>query len=385
MIAAVETLGETVGIAEACRVLSVPRSSVYRARRAPRSSSAPRPRPEQALSAAEQAQIRQVLNSERFCDCTPRTVYATLLDEGVYYCHWRTMYRILAAHAEVQERRPQRRHPRRAQPNLCARAPNQVWSWDITYLPGPDCFYYLYTIIDIYSRYVPGWMIAIREAGKLAEKLIADTCAKQAVPAQQLTLHSDRGSAMRSKVVHELLQKLGVAQSYSRPGTPTDNPYSEAQFKTLKYGPTYPGHFASLAAAQEWAHAFFYCYNEEHYHTGLALLTPATVHHGQAEQVQAQRQQVLDAAYAAHPERFARGRPTPAALPKEVWINQPQSKQETITMAAESVPSEPQAATQPEPAQDANEPLDIMKQTPFSADEMNMLHLKFELELCQSP
>jgi len=340
MIEAAEALGEEVGVSEACRVLGVPRSSLYRARKSKKDST-PRPTPERALSAEEQAEVRDVLNSERFCDSSPREAYATLLDEGVYYCHWRTMYRILEEHREVCERRRQRSHPKRVKPELRAREPNQVWSWDITQLRGPGKqFYYLYTIIDIFSRYVPGWMMAKRELGELAEKLIAETCDKQEIERDQLILHSDRGSAMRSKTVNELLQELGVAKSHSRPYTPTDNPYSESQFKTMKYQPDYPDEFKGFTHAREWARAFFQWYNEQHHHTGLALMTPATVHYGRAESVQKQRQQVLDEAYAAHPERFVRGRPTLPQLPEEVWINQPNKEKDETTSPAEPANSD---------------------------------------------
>ena len=200
MIEAAEALGDDLGVREACRVLGVPRSSVYRARK-PKAKPTSRPTPERALSAEEKAKVRNVLNGERFCDSSPREVYATLLDEGVYYCHWRTMYRILEEHNEVCERRRERRHPKRVKPELRAWGPNQVWSWDITQLRGPDRFYYLYTIIDIFSRYVPGWMMAKRESGELAERLIAETCAKQGIERECLILHSDRGSARRSKTV----------------------------------------------------------------------------------------------------------------------------------------------------------------------------------------
>jgi len=230
MIEAVEALGEDVGVSQACCVLSVPRSSVYRGR-LPKAEPATRSTPERALSDEEKAEVRKVLNSERFCDSSPRQVYATLLDEdNVYFCHWRTMYRVLEEHDEVQERRRQRRHAKRVKPELRATGPNQVWSWDITQLKGPGCFYYLYTIIDVYSRYLVGWMIATRESGELAKKLIEETCAKQGIEKDQLILHSDRGSAMRSKTVKDLLKTLGVEKSHSRPYTPTDNPYSESQF-----------------------------------------------------------------------------------------------------------------------------------------------------------
>lgn len=325
MITAAEALGKQVGGGEACRVLNVPRSSLYRARQ-PQPEPKPRPTPPRALSAAEKAQVRAMANSERFCDCAPRTIYATLLDEGVYVCDWRTLYRILEEHDEVHERRPQRRPVKRVKPQLRATQPNQVWSWDITQLKGPRRCYYLYTIIDVYSRYIVGWMIANRERGELAEQLIAATCRAEAIERDTLILHSDRGSAMRSQPVSELLKKLGVTKSHSRPYTPTDNPYSEAQFKTMKYRPDYPARFAGIEQARAWTRTFVHWYNREHYHSGLALLTPATVHNGEVEAVLAQRQQVLDAAYAQHPERFVQGRPTAARPPQEVWINQPEQE-----------------------------------------------------------
>jgi putative transposase len=281
------------------------------------------------LSAAEKAEVRAVLNSERFWDAAPREVYATLLDEGEYLCHWRTMYHILEEHDEVHERRNRRCHPVSVKPELRATGPNQLWSWDITQLRGPQgVYYYLYVILDVFSRFVPGWMIAERELAGLAEQLIAETCAKQGIPRDQLVLHSDRGSAMRSKTVAQLLIHLGVAKSHSRPYTPTDNPYSESQFKTMKYRPEYPERFNDREEARIWARGFFHWYNHEHHHSGLALMTPATVHFGQVETVYQQRQQVLAAAYAAHPERFVRGQPTPALLPKEVWINKPKHQDE---------------------------------------------------------
>jgi putative transposase len=280
MIETAEALGEDVGVSQACRTLGVPRSSVYQARR-PKVEPAPRPTPDRALSDEEKAKIRAVLNSERFCDSPPRQVYATLLDEdGFYLCHWRTMYRVLEEHGEVWERRRQRRHRKRVKPELRATGPNQVWSWDITMLKGPGSFYYLYTIIDVFSRYLVGWMIATQESGELAEKLIGETCAKQGIEKDQLILHSDRGSAMRSKTVNDLLKALGVEKSQSRPYTPTDNPYSESQFKTMKYRPDYPEEFSGITQAQGWTRAFVDWYNNEHHHTGLALMTPATVHYG---------------------------------------------------------------------------------------------------------
>jgi putative transposase len=326
MIAAAEELGERVGVSKACRVLTVPRSRLYRERR-PKRPPAPRPTPKRALSQEEKVEVHQTLNSERFQDCPPREVYATLLDEGIYLCDWRTMYRILGEYGEVQERRNQLQHPVYSKPELLATAPNQVWSWDITKLRGPFTWicYYLYVILDIYSRYVVGWMIADCESGDLAKELILATCAKEGITADQLTLHADRGSPMKSKSVGQLLIDLEVAKSFSRPRTPDDNPYSEAQFKTMKYRPDYPDRFESQGHARGWARDFIHWYNHEHYHNGLALMTPAMVHHGLAEAVYTHRQRVLQAAYEAHPERFVRGMPTPPALPKEVWINQPQS------------------------------------------------------------
>lgn len=325
MFAMAEELGRTVGVSEACRILGVPRSSLYRARNAVPASS-PRSAPPRALDSAEKAEVRAVLNSERFCDLPPREVYATLLDEGDYLCHWRTMYRILEEHGEVLERRNQRRYPVFVRPELRATEPNQLWSWDITQLRGPGrVHYHLYVILDVFSRFVPGWMIAERELAGLAEQLIAETCARQGIRRDHLILHSDRGSAMRSKTVAQLLIDLGVGKSHSRPYTPTDNPYSESQFKTMKYRPGYPARFDSQGEARDWARGFFHWYNHEHHHTGLGLMTPAIVHGGLAETVYEQRRQVLATAYAAHPERFVRGEPTPPRWPDEVWINVPKN------------------------------------------------------------
>ena len=326
MLAMAEELAETVGVSGACRTLGVPRSSLYRARKA-KPASSPRPTPPRALDSAEKAGVRAVLNSERFCDSAPREVYATLLDEGEYLCHWRTMYRILEEHDEVHERRNQRRHPVSVKPELRATGPNQLWSWDITQLRGPKgVYYYLYVILDVFSRFVPGWMIAERELARLAEQLIAETCAKQGISREQLVLHSDRGSAMRSKTVAQLLIDLGVAKSHSRPYTPTDNPYSESQFKTMKYRPEYPNGFNEQKEARGWAGDFFQWYNHEHHHSGLGLMTPAAVHYGLAEMVYEQRRHILAEAYAAHPERFVCGKPTPPRWPDEVWINPPQNR-----------------------------------------------------------
>jgi len=390
MIEAVETLGKQVGVAEACRVLQVPRSSLYQARK-PKPEPAPRPTPPRALSAAERARIREIANSERFCDCDPRTIYATLLDEGVYVCDWRTLYRILEEHDEVHERRAQRRAIKRGKPQLRATQPHQVWSWDITQLKGPRRCFYLYTIIDVYSRYVVGWMLATRERGELAEQLIAETCEAEGIEPGTLILHSDRGSAMRSQPVSALLKKLEVTKSCSRPYTPTDNPYSEAHFKTLKFRPDYPGRFDGLEPARDWTRAFVAWYNHEHYHSGLALLTPATVHNGEVEAVLAQRQQVLEAAYAKHPERFVRGKPTVARPPKEVWINQPEKDHAARPSAARPAASAGEPGAQaPSRAQsaaslDGDEHLATLERALDEADDTNIFLPKFEPELSKSP
>ena len=321
---AANQLSEHVGVTSACQALGVPRSSFYRARQ-PKRDPKPRPTPERALKPEEKEQVLQVLNSEPFQDSAPREVYATLLDDDQYLCHWRTMYRILEERQQVRERRDQLRHPTYTKPELLATRPNELWSWDITRLRGPAkwTYYYLYTILDVFSRYVPGWLIAACESAKLAEQLIAETCAKQGIVPDQLTLHADRGNAMRSKTVALLLADLGVTKTHSRPYVSNDNPYSEAQFKTMKYRLDYPDRFGSIQDARAWARPFFHWYNHEHHHSGLALLTPATVHYGQTQTVIDRRQQVLQAAYAAHPERFVRGEPKPPSLPMEVWINKP--------------------------------------------------------------
>ena len=237
------------------------------------------------------------------------------------------MYRILKEHQLVRERRDQLRHPAYVKPELLASGPNQLWSWDITQLRGPTkwTYYYLYVILDVFSRYVPGWLIAACESASLAQRLIAETCAKQGIVSDQLVLHADRGSAMTSKSVALLLADLGVTKTHSRPYVSNDNPYSEAQFKTMKYRPDYPDRFGSIQDARAWARVFFHWYNHEHHHTGLGLMTPVTVHYGRALHVTEQRQEVLQAAYAAHPERFVRGIPEPPSLPAEVWINKPPS------------------------------------------------------------
>lgn len=328
MIQTAEHLGATIGVEKACRVLSIPRSSLYRSRHAPteRTPRLPSPR---ALSEAETNAIRAILNSERFQDQSPREVYATLIDEGQYLCSYRTMYRILAENGEIRERRNQLRHPAYKKPELLATQPNQLWSWDITKLRGPAkwTYFYLYVIIDVFSRYVVGWMIADQESAALAETLIAETCDRQGIQPEQLTIHADRGSSMTSKSVALLLADLGVIKTHSRPHVSDDNPYSEAHFKTLKYQPDFPGSFGCLADARVWARRFFDWYNTQHHHTGIGLLTPADVHFGRAEAVRQQRQQVLALAFEKNPERFVKGPSRPPLLPAAVWINPPKAEE----------------------------------------------------------
>ncbi len=270
------------------------------------------------------------LHGDRFVDASPAQVYATLLDEGTYLASERTMYRLLAAeHGGVRERRDQLTHPPYARPELLASRPNEVWSWDVTKLLGPAkwTYFYLYVMLDIFSRYVVGWTVQHRETATLAERLIAETVAKQQIARDRLTIHADRGSAMRSKPVAFLLADLGVTKTHSRPYTSTDNPYSEAQFKTLKYRPGFPDRFHSILHARAFCREFFPWYNERHRHSGIGLMTPATVHHGHAKQLHAARRDVLAAAYAATPERFVRQPPRPPALPTGAWINKPDRKE----------------------------------------------------------
>jgi putative transposase len=324
---AVEELSAEVSTAAACRSLGVPRATLYRRRRPrpPAPATALRPKSPRALSDQERQQVVAVLHSEPFVDKAPAEVYATLLDEGQYLCSIRTMYRILDERQEVRERRNQLRHPTYHKPQLVATGPNQVWSWDITKLLGPAkwTYYHLYVILDIYSRYVVGWLLAHRESDDLAERLIRETVVKEGVVRDQLTIHSDRGPAMRSQTVAQLLATLGITKSHSRPHVSDDNPFSESQFKTLKYRPEFPDRFASYEHALEFCGEFFHWQNHEHHHWGLGLLTPATVHHGHADKVLAARQAVLDTAHTAHPERFVRQPPRPLPLPREVWINPP--------------------------------------------------------------
>jgi putative transposase len=328
---AIGELATVIGVRAACAAVGRPRGSHYRWHR----TSPPAPKPERvvspqprALSEVERKEMLRVLHDPDHVDEAPATVYAKLLDQGIYLASTSTMYRILRAEGEVRERRRQATHPPAAKPELVATRPNAVWSWDITKLLGPAkwTWFYLYVIIDIYSRYVPGWMLARAERAQLAERLLADTIAKQHVTPDQLTIHADRGTSMASKPVAFLLADLGVTKSHSRPHCSNDNPYSESQFKTLKHRPEFPDRFGCFEDAHGFCTRFFRWYNDEHRHSGIGFHTPADVHHGRAEQVRAERAVVLDAAYAAHPERFVRKPPAPPKLPTIAWINQPEEE-----------------------------------------------------------
>jgi putative transposase len=323
-MSAVLTLAPVVGIVAACAALMLPRATFYRWLQ-PATMSSPRPSPPRTLPPTERAVILSTLNSDRFVDKAPRQVFAALLDEGRRLCSVRTMYRVLEEADEIRERRDQRRHPTYVKPELLATAPNQVWSWDITKLKGPAkwTYYQLYVILDIFSRYIVGWMVATRESAALAQELIVEACARQRIQPGQLSIHADRGPAMKAKSTAMLYGDLGITKSHSRPHVSNDNPFSEAQFKTLKYRPELPDRFGSLPDARAAVARLTHWYNEEHYHSGIALLTPSDLHHGRAPAIVEARQRVLDAAYAAHPERFVRGAPIHQQPPKEVWINRP--------------------------------------------------------------
>lgn len=278
-----------------------------------------------ALSETERSVLLLILNSERFADLAPAAVFAILLDEGRYHGSVRTMYRLLAVENQSGERRQQRAQTAYVKPELLAVRPNEVWSWDITKLKGPakwTCFH-LYVILDIFSRYIVGWMIAAREAAELAEQLIADTVHKQKIVPGTLTLHADRGSSMRSKPVAALLVDLDVIKTHSRPHVSDDNPYSEAQFKTLKYRPDFPARFGSIEDARAHCQGFFRWYNTVHRHSGIAMMTPHTVHYRHDRQLTQERGVTLMAAFAAHPQRFKGFAPQPAKVPESVWINPP--------------------------------------------------------------
>lgn len=314
-----------LGVTETCRSLGLSRSTYYRHQKELPVKS--RGTSHRKLTLEEEQKVLSYLTSERFIDSSVPEVYATLLDEGVYLCSIRTMYRILKRHKAVRERRNQRRHPEYKKPELLAESVNQVWSWDITKLKGPSKWshYHLYVILDIYSRYVVGWMVAERESASLAKLLIQETCERQGIEEHQLTIHADRGVSMRSKLVAQLMADLGITKTHSRPYVSDDNPYSESQFKTLKYHPLFPEQFGSLEDARFYLQTFFDWYNNKHRHSGIAMLTPKDVHVGQADTIIEQRQDVMNSAYDLHPERFVKGQPKLKRLSKKVWINKPRA------------------------------------------------------------
>lgn len=324
MSAALAILVPLVGIVAACVALGVSRATFYRAKK-PSAPPKPRPRPARALPDAERTEVLSTLNSVRFADKAPAQVYAALLDEETFLCSIRTMYRILAEAGLVHERRNQRRHPAHVKPQLVARAPNQVWVWDITKVPGPErgVYYCLYVVLDIFSRAVVGWTIAMTESAELWRDVVEESCTRHGIAPGQLTMHADRGSPMTAKSTALLYADLGITQSHSRPRVSNDNAFAETAFKTLKYRPEMPDRFGSLEDARAFFARLLAWYNDEHFHSGIALLTPADVHAGTASTIVAARQRVLDAAFQAHPERFPHGAPTHQELPTEVWINQP--------------------------------------------------------------
>ena len=328
------SLAKEVGVRPACESLNVNRASYYRWS-APPQPGHPRTegtKPSWKLSNEQRQEVLTMLHAEPFIDRSPWAVYAALLDQGTYLCSVRTMYRILQEQGEVRERRDQLSHPVYRKPELLATAPNQVWSWDITKLKGPVkwTYYYLYVILDIFSRYVVGWMLASRETNALAQKLIEQSCQNQSIGQKQLVIHSDRGPSMSSKPVALLLADLGITKSHSRPHVSNDNPYSEAQFKTLKYRPEFPDRFGSVEDARSFCQRFFPWYNTEHYHSGIGYLTPEQVHFGLSQRIFKERQAVLRRAYQRHPDRFKQGIPKPLPLPEAAWINKPPPKNEEV-------------------------------------------------------
>jgi len=327
----VEELTPIIGTRPACRAVGASVATIYRRRRPPEPRPPrPRPTPDRALTEPEREAVLGVLHSERFVDVSPEETYATLLDEGTYLCSTRTMYRILAAkHGGVRERRDQLTHPAYAKPELLAERPNELWSWDVSKLKGPAkwTWFYLYVILDVFSRYVVACTVQYRENGQIATALIEQASEQQQITPKILTLHADRGGPMRSKPVAFLLADLGVTKTHSRPYTSSDNPYSESNFKTLKYRPEFPARFDSIEHAREHCRQFFRWYNGEHRHSGIGLMTPAAVHHGHAQQLYDQRAVVLAEAYARNPERFVRKPPVPPELPTAAWINKPETKE----------------------------------------------------------
>ena len=334
----VKALRPILGTVAACRHVGISRASYYRSQRAAQQQPKRRRQSRRRLPEARRAEIRAILNAKRFVDLPPRQIWATLLDEGTYLCHWRTMYRILSENKEIRERRNQRVHPPYTKPELLAQAPNELWTWDITTLRGPvkGLHFKLYVLLDVFSRYVVGWTLASFESAALAKDLVLATCARQNVRRDQLVLHSDRGPVMTSKTYVQLLAELGVEGSYSRPYRSNDNPYSEAHFRTAKYHRTYEVRFGSLEDARSWARQFFQWYNHEFYHTGIALMHPSTIHYGKTREVWQARQRIMQEAYAREPERFIRGVPKVPMPPRKVWINPPDDPQAAVKLVAKS-------------------------------------------------
>ena len=326
-------LTPALGAGAACRAMGLWRGAPQRQRQrlhrcslvGPPRPALPRPCPPLALDAQEQQILLDTLNSERFADTAPAAVHATLLDEGTYVGSVRTMYRVLAADAGspgCRERRNQLTHPAYTKPELLAMAPNQVWSWDITKLKGPakwTCFH-LYVILDIFSRFIVGWLLAPRESAELAQQLIAQTVSRHEVLPGMLTLHADRGAAMRSKPVASLLVDLDITKSHSRPHVSDDNPYSESQFKTMKYRPEFPQRFGCIEHARAHCQAFFAWYNDQHRHSGIGYMTPHSVHYGLDKDMRVVRQTTLDRAFLANPNRFKNRRPKLPQMPTAAWI-----------------------------------------------------------------
>jgi putative transposase len=316
----------------ACRALDIPRSTGYRWRFGPVfGPRRPRPSPARALSELECQDVLSVLYSERFVDQAPRTVCAKLLDEDQrYLCSPRTMYRLLQAQNAAPERRAVRSHPTYKKPELLATGPNQVWTWDVTWLRGPVRYKYypLYVIIDLYSRLNPGWLLAHEENGEHAARLIEETCKRQGVERNSLTVHADRGPVPTGKTVNQLFIDMDIAPSFSRPRVSNDNPFSEAQFRTMKYGPEYPDRFAGYDDARNFCKKFFPWYNNDHRHSGIAYFTPADVHYGRVQMLLAQRQTAMNKAYERTPERFPNGAPKVKKPPSAVWINPPENRSE---------------------------------------------------------
>lgn len=316
-----------LGTRDLCQALDVPPRTYYRQRN-PTAYPKPKRRSHRRLGQAEKEKILSILTSEGMIDMTVSEIYYTLLDQDQYYCSISTMYLILRENKAIKERRDQRKHPEYVKPVLLAKASNQVWSWDITKLPGPakGVYYNLYSIIDIHDRFTVGWTVSEKENSSIAQDLINQTCERQDIPAEQLSIHSDRGSPMTSKSVSELLMDLGVIKSLSRPRVPNDNPFSEAQFKTLKYNRTFPKQFGCIQDARQYISQFFDWYNNDHYHSGIAMMTPATLRNGKTEEVIENRTKTLKAAVEKHPERFVKGESHPKRPASEVWINNPNKK-----------------------------------------------------------